>query len=554
MLSMNTLRVASVAIGSALLLLAGLANAQTTTIRLDARPGEATQSALRYAEETLGQPNDMGHQSIELAQNLDIVVKPRRAIVADEDVYLRVDLSNGAFSANPTVIVGTITPANNGGTPEDPNDDTAASFSFEDEGSAARLSSGGMGRSFAVFEIGEVMAAPAAELVGIRIAGDGSGTIEAPGDDIKINSGASAIGASISSYANADDALDQVGASSTFAGSGTIIHAQSGLEIDFKPADEVATSSVAHGFVRFTGKWASDNGGQARLGWLITREDTNPRLSLLHGATGVSLMPGDILHGAKNARWEINGPLGFGAFHVVPESFGNDMADPLVTPGNATAMCAAGAPNAADTGTLVDAEGELLIGDDGELPAGANAGFTPWTEPNAYLFCVNVHRMGAEAGNSVRIPNATYSAKAYIRTSADATPQMVGEGPVGSIKRNGATVHIAYLTTSEKHRQRVVIVNRGNLPISITDWSFQTEDGTEVELTAAAMAAEEAGAAIGPGETLVRQVGEMVNITGDSRRTAVTLSFNGVARNISVATTQVNLADFSTDTVMWPVE
>ena len=448
------------------------------------------------------------------------------------------------------VIVGSITPGSDNDTPDNLLDDTDPVFTFNDA-QGARLSSGGMGQSFAVFELGSGDVTTA-QLVGIRIAGDGSGSVEEPGDDIQINSGASAIGASISSYTNPDDALDQEGVSSTFAGSGTIIHAQSGLEIDFKPADEVATSSVEHGFVRFAGKWTTP--GQARLGWLITREDTNPRLSLLHGATGVSLMPGDILHGAKNARWEINGPLDFGAFHVLPESFTDRMADPLVTPGNATAMCAAGAPNAADTGTLVDAEGESLIGDDGELPAGANAGFTPWTEPNAYLFCVNVHRMGAEAGNSVRIPNATYSAKAYIRTSADATPQMVGEGPVGSIKRNGATVHIAYLTTSEKHRQRVIIVNRGNLPISITDWSFQTEDGTEVELTAEAMAAAEAGAAIGPGETLVRQVGEMVNITGDSRRTAVTLSFNGVANNISVATTQVNLADFSTDTVMWSVK
>ena len=56
-----------------------------------------------------------------------------------------------------------------------------------------------------------------------------------------------------------------------------------------------------------------------------------------------------------------------------------------------------------------------------------------------------------------------------------------------------------------------------------------------------------------PGETAVHSVKQMLEITGDSRRTAATLAFNGVAGQISVATTQVNLSDSSTDTVMWPV-
>ena len=56
-----------------------------------------------------------------------------------------------------------------------------------------------------------------------------------------------------------------------------------------------------------------------------------------------------------------------------------------------------------------------------------------------------------------------------------------------------------------------------------------------------------------PGEAVMHRVSDMLSITGNTRRTAATLSFNGVMGDISVATTQVNLADGSTDTVMWPV-
>ena len=132
----------------------------------------------------------------------------------------------------------------------------------------------------------------------------------------------------------------------------------------------------------------------------------------------------------------------------------------------------------------------------------------------------------------------------------------VASKSIGSIVRDGASVEIAYLTISDKHNQRLIIVNRGNRPISITDIAFQTEDGTEADLSdlAKAAAAIPGAGAIGAGETAVHRVSDMLSITGDSRRTAATLSFNGVADNISVATTQVNLSDSSTDTVMWNVK
>ena len=69
-----------------------------------------------------------------------------------------------------------------------------------------------------------------------------------------------------------------------------------------------------------------------------------------------------------------------------------------------------------------------------------------------------------------------------------------------------------------------------------------------------ALAEQALEAMLGPGESVTMRVGDMLNITGDSRRTAATISFRGVKDNISVATTQVNREDSSTDTVMWPVE
>ena len=563
MLSMKTLRGAIVTMGTALLLGSGFAAAQETTIRLDATPTQDTDAALRYAQETLPAADAMGRQPVVLPNVLDVVVKPRRAIVATENVYLRVDLTNGAFSADPMVVVGTITasvpaiPAMNG---EPAVEEMPAMYNFNVEGTAL-LSSGGDGKSFVVLEIAGVTSV---QLVGIRIA------VANDGDHIKIASGASAITASITSYSNPDDALDQVGVTGAFGGSGNIVHAQSGLEVAFMPAAPNPVSSVAVGFRRFvtgTGDrratWASTDGGQARLGWLVTKANTSSMLMLRNARTGLIVAaPSEILTDAGQVRWEVNGELDFGAFHALLESFEDPNADPKVTATNAQAMCPTGAANAPDRGTLLDAEGERLIGEDGTIPTGASSGSTGWKAPAAYLLCVNVDILGpGEDGtgtNTVQIPAAKFTATAYTRTGPSAAPRMVGEGTVGSITRDGATVQIAYLTTSAKHNQRLIIVNRGKAPISITDIVFQTEDGTEVELSALALAAAGTDAALIAGETTrVISIGGdlgMLSITGDSRRTAATLSFNGIASNISVATTQVNLSDSSTDTVMWAVK
>ena len=247
----------------------------------------------------------------------------------------------------------------------------------------------------------------------------------------------------------------------------------------------------------------------------------------LRKPNGMVVVNSDLLRD-KSLSFTVKGDLSFGAFNLA-----------------ATSPCkaaTAGTPDAPIMGNLKPAEDD------------ASMAMATLVAQNAgkYQLCVQVDTMGPGT-NATRIPAGEYTAT--ITSVQSGRPlELTADQPIGRIIRNGATAHIAYLTTSEKQHQRVMVVNRGQQPIRITDYNFQSEDGTLVELTAAAMAAQEAGAMIGPGETVVRQVRDMINITGDSRRTAVTMHFNAVAADVSVATTQVNRENSSTDTVMWPVK
>ena len=106
-----------------------------------------------------------------------------------------------------------------------------------------------------------------------------------------------------------------------------------------------------------------------------------------------------------------------------------------------------------------------LISEEGDLPSGAEAASTGPMAPDVYLLSVNVDVMSPET-NMTPIPEGDYMATAHIKVDGDSnTPsQMVGEGVLASIDRNGASVDIPYLTTSVKHNQRLIIVNRGTRP------------------------------------------------------------------------------------------
>ena len=178
-----------------------------------------------------------------------------------------------------------------------------------------------------------------------------------------------------------------------------------------------------------------------------------------------------------------------------------------------------------------------------------------WMAPGGYQLCLEVDVAGPMS-NPTAIPATEYMASVYTRANATAMPSAGAEGTIGMIGRNGASVDIPFLTTYEQHNQRLIIVNRGANPITITDIAFQTEDGTEASLSELAMAAAMIPGAgeIGSGETAVHSVKQMLSITGDSTRTAATLSFNGRSQDITVATTLVNPEIRATDTVVYEVK
>ena len=122
------------------------------------------------------------------------------------------------------------------------------------------------------------------------------------------------------------------------------------------------------------------------------------------------------------------------------------------------------------------------------------------------------------------------------RTVADAS------GSMGEITRGGANVDIPYITTFSDYNQRLIIVNRGNVDAAYTI-TFTSEDGVT------ATAGTAATGAVPAGETLIVRMTDVVTLDGGTR-TAGQINIIATAGNVDVATTQVNLGDTSTDTVV----
>ena len=549
MLSMKTLRVAIVTMGSALLLGPGLVVAQMH--RLD---GMTPTDALVYAQETLPTAM-MGARALELpgdaatqdgTGNTDIVVAPRRAIDGGDGVYLRIDLEGAQFVAAPELIIYSAVPDGGG-------DRTATTATAD-----SPLSSGGANSSFAVIEVGQNV--DAGGLIGARIANN------ATGGELGLTVSSGRVMATISAYTDPDDALDEVGARSAFAGSNTLIQLVSGVNVTIKAAaDPIA--SVATGFVRFAG-----GAGTARLGWLgieesLTGADGIMGSGVRSATTGLQLEQGGVIAGGAtgpedeqgNPTWvytgtatfNVMGNLDIGAFNIKLEN--NDF-DP-VTDENA-ATCDGGVEGMVDQGDLFGDDDMPLIGEEGELPMGADSAMTMALAPDVYLLCVNVDVTGPMS-NMNAIPKGDYSAAAYLRRDAmvNTPSHMVGEGDLASIDRDGASVEIPYLTTSEKHNQRIIVVNRGTRPVTITGITFTSEDGVDVELTDPVQTALDSGLLVVPAQSSwVARSEDVITFTSEgARRTAATINFFSTRGALSVATTQVNISDGSTDTVVYDV-
>ena len=547
MLSMKTLRVAIVTVGSALMLGSSVAIAHE--IDLDSRVA-AERLAVPYALETLGSTGSAettvdrvkyyslanpaaGGIFTDSTAGLTLSVSAKRRIDAEDDtVYIRVALADGLIF-NTAATVG---------------------------GADGDLISGGAEESFVVYKLGAV------DLnADITVTVDGGLSVVAtPGS----------YSATITAHSDPDDAVDGVGARSTlFAGGGPIVNIVSGLDVRVVSG----TPAVAHvttGFLWFVGPdAAAPLAAQKNLGWfsVAARRFTGGVMPLSAG-DGEAIDAGtDLIATTSGVSVEVEGNLSVGAFSFIDGTATDEPSRATGMPTLNTSACpgAGATATSPDRGTLMDDEGDPLVGEEGEATTatsgsqtfnlGAATAVAPDAAPSGshhvYALCVNVDVLGKET-NSTPIPETDYTGTVSITgTAAGADPKVAATGTIGLIERNGASVEIPYLTTSEKHNQRLIIVNRGTRPVGIASIDFTTEEGTEVELMPTVQAAMDGGLLMIPAKSSwVARMDETIEITGGSRRVAASVGFAGTKGALSVATTQVNLEDGSTDTVVYMVD
>ena len=125
---------------------------------------------------------------------------------------------------------------------------------------------------------------------------------------------------------------------------------------------------------------------------------------------------------------------------------------------------------------------------------------------------------------------------------------------LGMIERDGITVHLPYLTTSDRYVQRITIVNRNKDDVDFTI-EFSNEDGKTADPMVYEGMAKGRGDSMMPGMVTSMKVADIVEITGTGApRTAGTLMLESVPGMVDVATNQVNLERGTTDTIVYLAE
>ena len=179
------------------------------------------------------------------------------------------------------------------------------------------------------------------------------------------------------------------------------------------------------------------------------------------------------------------------------------------------------------------------------------------TMTGARHLCIGVDGMTS-------IPGTDYFTATTMYEGVDDAkiPPMDGMIMLGKIERDGITIQLPYLTTSDLYNQRLVIVNRNRNAVAYS-MAFAPEEGKTA--TPMGMADDEVeGTCVGMydecempphGVTTVISVFNIVEIGGrGSPRTAGTLMLESIPGMVDVATAQVNLSTGGTDTVVYEPE
>ena len=151
-----------------------------------------------------------------------------------------------------------------------------------------------------------------------------------------------------------------------------------------------------------------------------------------------------------------------------------------------------------------------------------------------------------EVADDTTIPAVTDNYTATISlepiTSAVFPPTTSEVLDLGRIGRDGATVHLPALTTSDLYNQRIVIWNRTDSAVPY-EFTFTAEGAT---------AGEAASGMLAPGVTnLSLMHDDVVNLGEGNTRTAATFTARASESDISVSTIQVNRETRGTDTVVY---
>ena len=542
MLSMKTLKVAIVAMGSALLIGPGVAVAidldgtglnapKPVVYALETLEASANVGGVKYYD--LMGPAIMGVEADASASPPVLAVMAFDEMTLETTTSLRLDPQTQTETWYVRVALAGMIFRDNLGTP------TVQAYSLQDLDSDPEtpnvlaptpnglrsdvfvLAQGGDGASVAVFQLSA--SADAIE-VNSKIALD-------VGDHIAVRGTAGDYSASITLHESLNDAINGNDATSFsfFGGNAAIVRLVHGTDVRIVQG-AAAVASVAYDY-----KWFVDSPitGQENLGSIVAKERVFVGQTVLSAQTGMRAAPNDFI-APKGVSVKVEGNLSIGAFRFIRRT-GADAVD-----------CTTGA--VAFTAETPD-KSNLVPPEKGDTASGTFGG----RDPGTYDLCVNVDVSGP-ATNETPIPTGDYTATVTIEgpATSGSLPEQRASGVIGSIIRDGTNVNITYLTISDKYNQRLIIVNRGSKEVTYNLNSIVTEDGVQAGLTTAAAAAVGAGLnKIGPREQVVLKVSDILAFEGDRRRAAATISINEVEANIGIVTTQVNLEDGSTDTVTW---
>jgi hypothetical protein len=294
-------------------------------------------------------------------------------------------------------------------------------------------------------------------------------------------------------FANAPDAVNQTG--SLVSKSGGFVSQAASIAVAFAPASPVA--DVANGFTDFVTGLTEGNLGSVKL-----------TLATVFAADdGAPVIRGDVIADASST-------------YVVTGDF-------------STALTAGKGAVTLDTLNTCGNAGTAMVVNTGGTTATLTGTATLANTTELFL-CLKPDPAVTISATSA------YSATLTAAAGTDGTLAPV-TGTLGSISRNGTTLEIPYMTTFADYNQRLIMTNNA---ATATTYSCTFTPEAGVTATAGTMAS---GSIAGKTSVVVKAT-DLVTLTGGSR-TAARCTLLSQSTNIDAATTIVNLADKSTDTV-----